>query len=87
MTRLLFFRISDQHFTSYHSHSHSDLFASPSLEYTVAMFCVIGLGLYDEKDITVRGLEIVKKSSRVYLEAYTSILMVPKERLSSMVDQ
>ncbi|EJD08143.1 Diphthine synthase [Fomitiporia mediterranea MF3/22] len=45
------------------------------------MFCVIGLGLYDEKDITVRGLEIVKKSSRVYLEAYTSILMVPKERL------
>ncbi|KAH8115168.1 Diphthine synthase [Phellopilus nigrolimitatus] len=45
------------------------------------MFYVIGLGLCDEKDITVRGLEAVKKSSRVYLEAYTSILMVQKERL------
>ncbi|TDL18011.1 Diphthine synthase [Rickenella mellea] len=45
------------------------------------MFYVIGLGLCDEKDITVRGLEAVKSSTRVYLEAYTSILMVQKERL------
>ncbi|KAH8103469.1 Diphthine synthase [Cristinia sonorae] len=45
------------------------------------MFYVIGLGLCDEKDITVRGLEAVKSCSRVYLEAYTSILMVQKERL------
>ncbi|KAI0764406.1 diphthine synthase isoform b [Trametes elegans] len=45
------------------------------------MFYIIGLGLCDEKDITVRGLEAVKGSSRVYLEAYTSILMVRKERL------
>lgn len=45
------------------------------------MFYVIGLGLCDEKDITVRGLEVVKSSSRVYLEAYTSILMVQKENL------
>ncbi|KAK9835180.1 hypothetical protein WJX81_004039 [Elliptochloris bilobata] len=44
---------------------------------------VIGLGLYDEKDITIRGLEAVKQCSRVYLEAYTSVLMVPKERLES----
>ncbi len=42
---------------------------------------LIGLGLADEKDITVKGLEAVKKSSRVYLEAYTSILMVDKARL------
>ncbi|KAI6046299.1 Diphthine synthase [Pisolithus marmoratus] len=42
---------------------------------------IIGLGLCDEKDITVRGLEAVKSSSRVYLEAYTSILLVNKERL------
>lgn len=42
---------------------------------------LIGLGLADEKDITVKGLEAVRKSSRVYLEAYTSILMVDKEKL------
>ncbi|KAF9230175.1 diphthine synthase isoform b [Melanogaster broomeanus] len=47
------------------------------------MFYVIGLGLCDEKDITVRGLEAVKSSARVYLEAYTSILMVQKERLEA----
>ncbi|EPS92694.1 hypothetical protein FOMPIDRAFT_1137447 [Fomitopsis schrenkii] len=47
------------------------------------MFYLIGLGLCDERDITVRGLEIVKRSTRVYLEAYTSILMVQKERLEA----
>ncbi|KAI0941452.1 diphthine synthase, variant 5 [Taiwanofungus camphoratus] len=47
------------------------------------MFYLIGLGLCDERDITVRGLEIVKGSSRVYLEAYTSILMVQKDRLEA----
>eukprot|EP00842_Homolaphlyctis_polyrhiza_P001862 jgi/Hompol1/2677/HPOL_006113-RA len=36
---------------------------------------VIGLGLSDEKDITVKGLEAVKSCERIYLEAYTSILM------------
>ncbi|KAI0067611.1 Diphthine synthase [Artomyces pyxidatus] len=45
------------------------------------MFYVIGLGLSDEKDITIRGLEAVQGSTRVYLEAYTSILMVQKDRL------
>ncbi|KAJ2378785.1 diphthine synthase, partial [Coemansia sp. RSA 2603] len=47
------------------------------------MLYIIGLGLSDERDITVKGLEAVKKSERVYLEAYTSILMVPKERLEA----
>ncbi|KAF7289349.1 RAD26-like SNF2 family DNA-dependent ATPase [Mycena indigotica] len=47
------------------------------------MFYIIGLGLCDEKDITVRGLEAVKAAERVYLEAYTSILMVQKERLEA----
>ena len=42
---------------------------------------LVGLGLADEKDITVRGLEIVKKAERVYLEAYTAILLVDKEKL------
>lgn len=35
---------------------------------------IIGLGLGDEKDITVRGLELVRKCKVVYLEYYTSIL-------------
>ncbi|MBT4651011.1 diphthine synthase [Candidatus Woesearchaeota archaeon] len=35
---------------------------------------LIGIGLADEKDISVKGLEIVKKCDRVYLESYTSLL-------------
>ena len=34
----------------------------------------IGLGLNNEKDITVKGLEIIKKCDIIYLETYTSIL-------------
>ena len=45
------------------------------------MLYLIGLGLSDETDITVKGLEIVRKASRVYLEAYTSILLVDKDVL------
>ena len=45
------------------------------------MLYIIGLGLYDEQDITVRGLQAVKKCKRVFLEAYTSILLVEKEKL------
>ena len=45
------------------------------------MLYLIGLGLADEKDITVKGLEIVRKAERVYLEAYTSILLVNHEKL------
>lgn len=47
------------------------------------MLYLVGLGLADETDITVKGLEIVKKAERVYLEAYTSILLVDKEKLVS----
>ncbi|MBI5389678.1 diphthine synthase [Candidatus Woesearchaeota archaeon] len=35
---------------------------------------LIGIGLHDEKDISVRGLEIVRKCDVVYLEHYTSVL-------------
>lgn len=38
------------------------------------MLYFIGLGLGDAKYITVKGLEIVRQCSRVYLEDYTSIL-------------
>ena len=47
------------------------------------MLYIIGLGLSDEKDITVKGLEAVKSCSRIYLEAYTSILMVEKSKLEA----
>lgn len=35
---------------------------------------IIGIGLTDEKDISVKGLEIVKRCSTVYIENYTSLL-------------
>ena len=47
------------------------------------MLYLIGLGLADETDVTVKGLELIKKAKRVYLEAYTSILLVDTERLVS----
>ncbi|KAI1265671.1 Diphthine synthase [Xylariaceae sp. FL1019] len=47
------------------------------------MLYLVGLGLSDETDITVRGLELVKKASRVYLEAYTSILLVDQTVLEA----
>lgn len=40
------------------------------------MLHVIGLGLGDATDITVKGLEIIRLSDRVYLESYTSILSI-----------
>ncbi len=38
------------------------------------MLTFIGLGLYDEKDITLKGLEAVRKADIVYAEFYTSQL-------------
>eukprot|EP00933_Yihiella_yeosuensis_P066604 TRINITY_DN70958_c0_g1_i1.p1 TRINITY_DN70958_c0_g1~~TRINITY_DN70958_c0_g1_i1.p1 ORF type:complete len:275 (+),score=62.11 TRINITY_DN70958_c0_g1_i1:101-925(+) len=35
---------------------------------------LIGLGLGDDGDVTVKGLKAIQKSAYVYLEAYTSIL-------------
>ncbi|EDO45089.1 predicted protein [Nematostella vectensis] len=48
------------------------------------MLYLIGLGLGDAKDITVKGLEVVKKAKKVFLEAYTSILGVNKEELEKL---
>ncbi|KAL8709428.1 MAG: hypothetical protein Q9220_005811 [cf. Caloplaca sp. 1 TL-2023] len=47
------------------------------------MLFLVGLGLADETDISVKGLNIVRAAHRVYLEAYTSILMVDKDKLES----
>lgn len=48
------------------------------------MLYLVGLGLADETDITIKGLEVVKKAEKVFLEAYTSILLVDKEKLVSL---
>lgn len=42
---------------------------------------MIGIGLWDEKDITVKGLEAVKKCKHVFLESYTSKLGISTEKL------
>lgn len=42
---------------------------------------LIGLGLGDAEDITVKGLRALKGCSRVYLEAYTSVLTAGKDKL------
>jgi diphthine synthase len=38
------------------------------------MLAFVGLGLYDRKDISVRGLELVRTADFVFLETYTSVL-------------
>ena len=43
---------------------------------------VIGLGLGDEKDITLRGLETVRKCKKCFLEYYTSIIGIDHKKLS-----
>jgi diphthine synthase len=41
----------------------------------IAMLIFIGLGLYDERDISVKGLDAVRAADMVYAEFYTSRLM------------
>lgn len=45
------------------------------------MLYLIGLGLGDQDDITVKGLKAIQTCSKVYLEAYTSVLGVDKAAL------
>lgn len=40
------------------------------------MIYIIGIGLSDEKDITVKSLEAIKRCKRIYLEDYTSLMQV-----------
>ncbi|MDN7024137.1 diphthine synthase [Methanoculleus sp. FWC-SCC1] len=39
------------------------------------MLTFVGLGLFDVRDISVKGLDAVRRADAVYLEAYTSRLM------------
>ena len=45
------------------------------------MLYMIGLGLGNEKDISINALEAVKKCNKVYLESYTSILQTSVENM------
>jgi len=45
---------------------------------------IIGTGLNDEKDISVKALDIIKNSDIVYLENYTSILSCPIKKLEEL---
>ena len=45
------------------------------------MLYLVGLGLGGPDDITVKGLEIVKKAKRVYLDGYTSVMSCGREHL------
>ncbi|MBI2658719.1 diphthine synthase [Candidatus Woesearchaeota archaeon] len=47
----------------------------------------IGLGLGNEKDITINGLEAVKKCDLVYLENYTSVLNCDKSALEKFYNK
>ncbi len=47
------------------------------------MLYLIGLGLHDEKDISVKGLEAIKHCKYVYLEAYTSLLGITLSKLKN----
>lgn len=51
------------------------------------MLYIIGIGLNDEKDITLKGLEAVKKCDEIFLENYTSKLQVPAEKLEELYNK
>jgi len=42
---------------------------------------IIGLGLSDEHDISLKGLKIIRECDLIYFENYTGILQVPLEKL------
>ncbi|MBM3309785.1 MAG: diphthine synthase [Candidatus Altiarchaeales archaeon] len=48
------------------------------------MLYLVGLGLFDEKDISLRGLGILKKSDRVYAEFYTNFSHASLKKLESL---
>ncbi|KAF2173627.1 hypothetical protein M409DRAFT_61958 [Zasmidium cellare ATCC 36951] len=47
------------------------------------MLYVIGLGLADERDVSTKGLEIIRRAERVYLESYTAVLLVDQQQLEA----
>jgi len=48
------------------------------------MLYLIGLGLFDEKDISLKGLEVLKKSDKIYAEFYTNPSHASLKNLESL---
>lgn len=48
------------------------------------MLCLIGLGLYDTDDISLKGLNALKDSHRIYAEFYTSLHHADLSRLEKL---
>ncbi len=52
------------------------------------MLYLIGIGLYDESDITLKGIEYAKRCDKVYCELYTSFLpSLDIKSLSSLINR
>ncbi len=49
------------------------------------MLYLVSLGIHDEKDLSLRGLEVLRKVSKVYIEFYTSPLKVNLENLEKLI--
>ena len=49
------------------------------------MFYLIGLGLWDEKDISLRGIEACRKCEKVYCELYTAAWGEDIEKLEKII--
>eukprot|EP01071_Lankesteria_metandrocarpae_P002620 Lankesteria_metandrocarpae@DN2446_c0_g1_i1.p1 len=48
------------------------------------MLCLVGLGLNDELDISLKGDRLIRDADFVYLETYTATLNVPISRLEEV---
>ncbi len=49
------------------------------------MLYLISLGLYDEKDISLRALETARKCKKLYLELYTTNMNTSTRKLSKLI--
>ncbi|MCS7121844.1 MAG: diphthine synthase [Archaeoglobaceae archaeon] len=49
------------------------------------MLIFIGLGLWDIKDISLRGLEVAKRAEKVYVEFYTSLFFSSVDEISKIL--
>ncbi len=49
------------------------------------MLYLISLGLYDEKDMSLRALETARKCSKLYLELYTTNMNTNTKKLSKLI--
>ena len=49
------------------------------------MLCLISIGLSDEKDMSLKGLEAARKCAKLYLELYTTNLNTNARKLSELI--